>query len=139
MYKINKVIVMGNIVNDPVIAKIPKSNNEYSLVANFKIAINREYFAKSKGERVEEVVYVRITAWNKEAEQAQKFLKKGSTILIEGRLTNRPFKLDNGKKIDIVEITAEKFFFIKLKKNWIFEDKNDTMNIKIAFKESDNK
>ena len=72
MNGINKVFVGGNLTRDPELRYTPQG----SAVLNFGIAINRTYTTQA-GERKEEVEFVRIVAWGKQAETCNKYLIKG--------------------------------------------------------------
>jgi len=80
MASFNKVILMGNLTREPEVRYTPSG----TAVCDFSIAINRTY--TSNNDRKEEVCYVDITIWGKQAENSGKYLQKGSPVLIEGRL-----------------------------------------------------
>lgn len=75
------VILVGNLGRDPEMRYTPGGQ----AVTNFSIAINDNY-TSSSGERVERTIWVRISAWGKQAETCNQYLKKGSKVLVEGRL-----------------------------------------------------
>lgn len=81
MASYNKVMIMGNLTRDPEVRYTPKG----SAVADLAIAVNRTYTADN-GERREEVTYVDVVLWARQAEVAGQYLKKGSPVFIEGRL-----------------------------------------------------
>ncbi len=81
MSSLNKVMLMGNLTRDPELKKIKSGAS----VAELGLAINRTYKTEG-GEKREEVTFVDVTVWGKTAENVAKFLKKGSSALIEGRL-----------------------------------------------------
>jgi len=81
MPSFNKVILTGNLTRDPQTRYTPSG----SAVADICLAVNREYKSGS-GEKVKETTFVDITLWKRQAEIAEKYLKKGSSVLIEGRL-----------------------------------------------------
>ncbi|NOR74753.1 MAG: single-stranded DNA-binding protein, partial [Draconibacterium sp.] len=72
-------------------------------VANFSIATNEIYRDKS-GEKQSETTWHRLVAWGKQAEIVESYVKKGSEIAIEGKLTNRSWDDKNGEKQYITEI-----------------------------------
>ncbi len=81
MASFNKVILMGNLTRDPELRYTPRG----TAVARLGLAINRVWRTES-GETREEVTYVDVDAYGKSAETIAQYLKKGSPILVEGRL-----------------------------------------------------
>lgn len=81
MATLNKVILMGNLTRDPELRRV--GNN--SAVCNMGLAVNRRYTTAS-GENREETCFVDIEVWERQAENCQQYLRKGSLILVEGRL-----------------------------------------------------
>ena len=81
---LNKVFVLGNLTADPDIRTMPSGQS----VANFRIATNRVFYNKNK-EKQEQVEFHNIVAFGRNAEIIQQYLKKGSLLLIEGRLQTR--------------------------------------------------
>jgi single-strand DNA-binding protein len=75
------VILTGNLGRDPEMRYTPSG----SAVTNFSIAINDDY-TNNNGERVKRTIWVRVSAWGKSAESCNQYLKKGSKVLVEGRL-----------------------------------------------------
>lgn len=73
---------MGNLTRDPEVKHIPSG----SAVAQIGLAINRVWFDKATNAKKEEVTFVDVTLWGRDAETAGEYLKKGSQALIEGRL-----------------------------------------------------
>ena len=76
-----KVILVGNLGRDPEMRYTPGGQ----AVTNFSVATNRRY-TDSSGETRDETVWFRISAWGKQAETCNQYLKKGSRVLVEGRL-----------------------------------------------------
>ncbi len=81
MASFNKVILAGNLVADPELRYTPKG----TAVAKIRLAINRVYTTES-GEKKEDVTFVDVDAFARQAEVIAQYLKKGRPILIEGRL-----------------------------------------------------
>lgn len=83
MANLNKVFLMGNLTADPELRTTPKG----TAVTDIRLAINR-YFAGTpeNNDRQEETTFVDITLWNRQAEIACTYLKKGQGVFIEGRL-----------------------------------------------------
>ena len=81
MANFNKVMLMGNLTRDPEVRYTPKG----TAVAKIGLAINRVWTSET-GERKEEVTFVDIDLWSRNAEIAQQYLHKGSPLFVEGRL-----------------------------------------------------
>jgi single-strand DNA-binding protein len=76
------LILVGNVGRDPEMRYTPSGQP----VTSFSVATNRQYTSNS-GEQVKETVWLRITVWGKQAEACNQYVKKGSKVLVEGRLT----------------------------------------------------
>jgi single-strand DNA-binding protein len=81
---LNKIFVLGNLTADPEIKAMPSGQS----VANFRIATNRVFYNKNK-EKQEQVEFHNVVAFGRNAEVIQQYLKKGSMILVEGRVQTR--------------------------------------------------
>ncbi|MEY2606205.1 MAG: single-strand DNA-binding protein [Verrucomicrobiota bacterium] len=81
MANLNRVLLIGNLTRDPEVRYTPKG----TAVADIGIAVNRVYSGED-GEKKEEVTFVDVTLWGRQAEVAQEYLKKGRQVFIEGRL-----------------------------------------------------
>ncbi len=79
------IILAGNLGRDPEMRYTPSGQP----VTNLSIATNRQYTANS-GERVKETTWFRVSVWGKQAEACNQYLKKGSMVMVEGRLTQDP-------------------------------------------------
>jgi single-strand DNA-binding protein len=86
MAGVNKVILLGNLGSDPEVRSLPSG----SKVATFNIATSEAYNNK-EGQRVEQTEWHRIELWNKLAEIAEQYLKKGNTVFIEGRIRSEEY------------------------------------------------
>ncbi|MCP4176502.1 MAG: single-stranded DNA-binding protein [bacterium] len=106
MASFNKVMLMGNLTRDPELRYTPSG----SAVCDFSIAINRKYSAG--GQEKEEVCFVDIVVWAKQAESCGKYLKKGSAVFVEGRLRNDNWEDKDGRKRSRLRITAERVQFL---------------------------
>ncbi len=80
-----KLVIVGNLGRDPEMRYTPSGQ----AVTNLNIATNRQYTANS-GERVKETTWFRVSVWGKQAETVNQYLRKGSKVLVEGRLTQDP-------------------------------------------------
>jgi single-strand DNA-binding protein len=75
------IIIVGNVGRDPEMRYTPSGQP----VTNFSLATNRQY-TNNNGELVKETIWFRITTWGKTAESCNQYVKKGSKVLVEGRL-----------------------------------------------------
>lgn len=98
---LNKAIVYGNLTRDPEMKALPSGMN----VTSFSIATNRVY-NDSDGKRQEQTEYHNVTVFGKQAENVNKYLTKGSSAYVEGRLQTRSWEKD-GQKQYRTEIVAE--------------------------------
>jgi single-strand DNA-binding protein len=79
------IIIVGNLGRDPEMRYTPSGQ----AVTNFSVATNRQYTG-SDGEPVKETIWFRVSAWGKSAETCNQYLRKGSKVLVEGRLVPDP-------------------------------------------------
>ena len=79
------LIIVGNVGRDPEMRYTPGGQ----AVTSFSVATNRQY-TNNNGETVKETIWFRVSAWGKQAETCNQYLKKGSKVLVEGRLTADP-------------------------------------------------
>ncbi|MGM0580062.1 MAG: single-stranded DNA-binding protein [Bacteroidota bacterium] len=90
MQGVNKVILIGNLGKDPEVRHL---DNGVS-VANFSIATTETYKDRNSGERVDQTEWHNIVLWRGLAEVAEKYLKKGDSIYIEGKLRTKSWEKD---------------------------------------------
>jgi single-strand DNA-binding protein len=102
MASLNKVMLIGNLGKDPEVRAIPSGVK----VANFSIATSENYTGKD-GNKVEKTEWHNIVMWRGLAEVAEKYLKKGSQIFVEGRLQTRSWDDQSGQKKYMTEIVAD--------------------------------
>jgi len=108
----NSVRLIGNLGDDPKVRKLDSGKS----VANFSIATN-EIYRNGNGEKQSETTWHRLVAWGKQAEIAEKYLKKGSEIALEGKLTNRSYEDKNGEKHYVTEIVVNSLLMLDKNKN----------------------
>ena len=82
----NKVLVIGNVGNDPEMRYTPSG----SAVTSFNVATNRRY-TTGDGEQREETEWFRVNAWNRLAETCNQYVTRGMKVYVEGRLNSRPW------------------------------------------------
>ncbi len=107
MTDLNDVKLTGNLVRDPELRYTPKG----TAVCNLSVAVNRQWKSES-GEKQEEAAFVEVTAWGKTGETIAQYFKKGSKILLAGRLKQETWDdKDTGKKRSKIVVVAEQFWF----------------------------
>jgi single-strand DNA-binding protein len=80
-----KIVITGNLGRDPEMRYTPSGQ----AVTSFSVAVNESYTA-ANGEKVKRTIWFRVTAWGKQAEICNQYLKKGSLVLVDGRMTADP-------------------------------------------------
>lgn len=100
---INRVQLLGYVGKDPEVKAIPSG----AKVANFSIATTDGYVDKSTGQRVEKTEWHNLVAWRGTAEIIEKYVKKGSRLLVEGKLQTRSWDDQNGQKRYMTEILVD--------------------------------
>ncbi|MDD5431199.1 MAG: single-stranded DNA-binding protein [Candidatus Pacebacteria bacterium] len=100
---LNKVFILGRLTADPM----PRTTPTGMQVVNFSMATNRIWTDKS-GARKDATEFHNIVVWGKQAETITKYLKKGSLLLVEGRLQTRTWDDKTGQKRKTTEIVAER-------------------------------
>ena len=103
---LNRVVLIGRLTKDPEL----KSVGSGSTLCKFSIANNRTY--TTGGERREEVNFFNCTVWGKQAEILSQYARKGKQLAIEGRLQQRSWEGQDGKKMSAVDIVVENFQFL---------------------------
>lgn len=104
----NKTILLGNLTRDPELRVTPKGTS----CCQFGLAVNRKYKTEA-GAEGEEVLFIDVESWGKQAETVAKYFSKGKPILVEGRL-----KLDQwddkatGQKRSKIKVVLESFTFV---------------------------
>lgn len=102
MGSLNRVQLIGNLGKDPEIRAIPSG----AKVANFSIATTESYTGKD-GQKQDKTEWHNIFMWRGLAEIAEKYLRKGSQVYIEGRLSTRSWDDQSGNKKYMTEIIAD--------------------------------
>jgi single-strand DNA-binding protein len=103
MASINKVIVIGNLGRDPEVRYTPSG----AAVCNVSVATTRNWKDKTSGDKVEETEWHRVVFYDRLAEIAGEYLKKGRSVYVEGRLKTRKWADKDGKDNYTTEIVAE--------------------------------
>ena len=99
---INKVILVGNLGNDPEV----RYANNGSAIANLSIATSESWKDKNTGDQVEKTEWHRVVMFNRLGEIAGEYLKKGSKVYVEGKLQTRKWQDQSGQDRYTTEIVA---------------------------------
>ena len=118
---VNKVILIGNVGKDPIIRNV----NESTPVASFTLATN-EVYKDSQGNLQKNTEWHNIVAWRNLAQLAEKYIRKGSQIYVEGRLKSRTYTDKDNQQRTIVEILADKIQLLGKKEG---DDNNTTTHV----------
>lgn len=102
----SKAIITGNVVRDPEL----RATSGGTQVCSFSVAVNYNYV--QNGEKKEQVSYINCSAWGKAGEIIAQYAKKGTGILVSGRLSQRAFEDKTGAKRSATEIVVEDFNFL---------------------------
>ena len=103
MASVNKVILIGNLGRDPEVRFAPSGSS----ICNVTIATSRQWKNKDSGERQEETEWHRVVFYDRLAEIAGEYLKKGKSVYIEGRLKTRKWTDKDGVEKYTTEIIAQ--------------------------------
>jgi single-strand DNA-binding protein len=103
MASINKVILIGNLGRDPEVRYTPNG----AAICNVTIATSRNWKDKNSGERMEETEWHRVVFYDRLAEIAGEYLKKGRPVYVEGRLKTRKWQDKDGVEKYTTEIIAD--------------------------------
>lgn len=104
----NRVMVAGNLTMDPRLKQVGENQ-----VCDFSIAVNERYKTKG-GEQKEDVSFIDITVWGYAASNCDKYLSKGSSVLVEGKLKQESWEKD-GEKRSKLKIVASSVQFLDSK------------------------
>jgi len=108
MANFNKVLLMGNLTRDPEVRYTPKG----TAIASLGLAINRQW-TNEAGEKKEEVTFVDVEVWGRQAETAGQYLAKGRPVFIEGRLRFDQWDdKESGQKRSKLKVVAERVQFL---------------------------
>jgi len=109
MASYNRVIICGNLTRDVQVRYTPGG----AAVADMGLAVNRTWFDKQSNSKKEEVTFVDVTLWGRDAENAGEYLRKGSGVLIEGRLALESWDdKQTGQKRSKLKIVCEQMQFL---------------------------
>ena len=106
----NSVQLIGNLGMNPEV----KTLESGSTLAKFSIATSERY-KNNKGEQVNDTTWHNVVAWGKTAEIAEKYLKKGAQVAVEGKLTCRSYEAKDGTKRYVTEILVNEILMLGAK------------------------
>ncbi len=104
----NKVIFIGNLTKDPEL----RHSESGTAICSFRIAVNTR--VRREGEWTDEVLFIGIVVFGKQAENCGEYLNKGSSVLVEGRLKENRWEAE-GQQKSRVEVTAQTITFLSKK------------------------
>ncbi|NLI25739.1 MAG: single-stranded DNA-binding protein [Bacteroidales bacterium] len=107
----NRVYLIGRLGSDPEIKQL----NGGKTLARFSLATNENY-TDADGKKVKETQWHNLVAWGTTAKTAEKYLKKGSEIAIEGKLIHRNYEDKGGNKRYVTEVQVNEFLMLGGKK-----------------------
>ena len=121
MKNLNKVLLIGNATKDPELKYTPSG----TAVCSFSVATNRDW-KDSTGQMKSEATFHKVIAWSKLAEIISQYLKKGSKVYLEGRITNRQWTDKDGVIHYATEIVADELILLDNKNSVSTEVKPET-------------
>ncbi|MBC7318030.1 single-stranded DNA-binding protein [Candidatus Bipolaricaulota bacterium] len=108
MSDVNRVILTGRLTSDPDLRYTPTGK----AVARFDLAVNRRWMNPETGQLEEEVTFVPVVVWGKQAETCAAWLRKGRQVAVDGRLRIRSFETQNGDRRRVTEVVAQTVHFL---------------------------
>lgn len=121
MASFNRVILVGNLTRDPEMSWTPGTNSPSVAVTKFGLAVSEKYKNKA-GEQIENVCFVDVVVWRRQAETCAEYLSKGSPILVEGRLQLDQWTNQQGEKRSKLRVRADRVQFLGRPKSAEFRD-----------------
>ncbi|HDR0999168.1 single-stranded DNA-binding protein [Pasteurella multocida] len=113
MAGVNRVIILGNLGNDPEIRTMPNGD----AVAKISVATSESWIDKNTNERKTQTEWHSIVFYRRQAEIVAEYLRKGSKVYIEGRLRTRKWQDKSGQERYITEILADKIVLLDSKQS----------------------
>ena len=101
---VNQVTLLGRVGKDPEVRTVGQSNSK---VATFSLCTGGKYKTQD-GREIDDTAWHDIVAWRNHADLAEKYIRKGSQILVIGRLSYREYTDNNGNKRYVTDIVADK-------------------------------
>ncbi|MGD9874938.1 MAG: single-stranded DNA-binding protein [Kiritimatiellia bacterium] len=107
MASFNKVILVGNLTKDPEV----RYTSSGTTVGNMRLAVT-EHYKKQTGEMQETTCFVDVEVWGRQAETCSEYLKKGSSLLLEGKLKLDEWETPEGEKRSKLRVRADRVQFL---------------------------
>ncbi len=114
---INRVVLVGRLTRDPELRKTPNGAS----VASFTVAIDNR--RGPNGEKT--TSFIPCVVWNQQAENAYKFIHKGSLVGIDGRLNQRSYDTKDGRKANVIEVICDSVQFLEPKSSSLNREETD--------------
>ncbi|HPD07388.1 MAG TPA: single-stranded DNA-binding protein [Candidatus Bipolaricaulis sp.] len=108
MSDLNRVVLTGRLTADPDL----KFTQSGRAMLRFDIAVNRRWVNPESGQPEEEVTFLPIVVWGKQAENCAAYLRKGRQVAVDGRLRVRSFTTQNGDRRRATEVVAQSVHFL---------------------------
>lgn len=108
MISLNRVLVVGNLTRDPEL-KVTASNRKFTMMT---VAVN-DFWKNQNGELVKKATYLNVVAWGSLAENCAKYLKKGRSVMVEGRIETDKYEDRNGIKQNVTRINCTNILFLE--------------------------
>jgi single-strand DNA-binding protein len=108
MANINRVVIEGNLTRDPELRQLAGGNS----VCKLRVAVNERVKDRESGQWSDKPNYFDVTVWGAQGESCNRYLTKGSGIMVDGRLSWREWDAQDGTKRQSVEIIAENTRFV---------------------------
>jgi len=124
MPSVNKVMLLGNLGRDPEVRTFPNGDS----VCNFSIATSTSWKDKASGEKKEKTEWHNIVMYRKLAEIAGEYLKKGSSVFVEGSLQTRKWQTKEGQDRYTTEVAADTMQMLGGRENRNSEPSNTDYN-----------
>jgi single-strand DNA-binding protein len=121
MASLNRVFLIGNLTRDPEIRYLTSGK----AVAELRLAINRRY-KTATGEDKEEVCFVNVVVWGRQAETCGQYLSKGSALFVDGRLQYEEWEKD-GQKNNRLRVVADRTQFIGAPRKGVYSDTAESL------------
>lgn len=106
---VNTCIIGGRLTRDPEMAYTPQG----TAVTDITVAVNDTWTDKATGQKKEQATFVAVKAWGKTAEFVAEQFRKGSEILVEGRITQETWETPEGKKREKTRVRADRVHIIE--------------------------
>jgi len=107
---LNRVYLVGNLTRDPELRRLPTTGTAVSML---RLAVSDSFLRRSDNQRIESVVYLDVEVWDRQAETCSQYLRKGSSVLVEGRIQMDEWT-DNktGEKRSRLKVRGERVQFL---------------------------